>query len=497
MYKVLIVDDNKLIRKALIKRVDWESLNLKVVGESSNGKDALNLIHDLTPHIVITDIKMPLEDGFYLIQNSKTQYAYMEYIIISGYDDFVYTKKALLNKVVNYILKPINTTELINALCKAKENIENYYEKKIHEENNFIEDTFSCLFQNKLNNDSLIKSLESRNFKFLYNKFVILSFNPTHITDYLNYKFYLKQVKDVILLHGINSMKFVVSFHNHLFFVILNKNFIDEITISKIQDHISNIFSHTNDSSKMYMGQSHIYSNSNCFKSMYEESIKDLYKRFINEKSLVETRVYTNGNLQTAIELGVLNDSCKIAKELLRDPSNFIYLKSTFNTVTAIIVSIISSHDLNVDLRDYNFHWDNYLLQFNNLEEIFLTLEELISKIITLIKDKANNENTNALVLKYINNNFTRSLTLNSMGKDLHLNPIYIGQLIKKSTNMTFNQYMHKLRIDYAKIIMKENKDLKMNQIASFIGYTDPHYFFRIFKKITNMTPREFKEKSS
>ena len=119
MYKVLIADDNALIRKSIIKRIPWQKLDMECVGEAENGKETAQLIEKLQPDIVITDIKMPVADGFFAIEATKDRFPSTQFIIISGYDDFAYLKQSIQFQVLNYILKPIDTEELIESLKKA------------------------------------------------------------------------------------------------------------------------------------------------------------------------------------------------------------------------------------------------------------------------------------------------------------------------------------------------------------------------------------------
>lgn len=117
MYKVLIVEDEEIIRKGLIFTTDFESLHCFVVGEASDGKEAIEKIHSLHPDIVITDINMPIKNGLEMIEDTlDCNYAT---IIISGYDDFAYAKKALKYGVCEYLLKPIKQKDLEDALKNA------------------------------------------------------------------------------------------------------------------------------------------------------------------------------------------------------------------------------------------------------------------------------------------------------------------------------------------------------------------------------------------
>lgn len=130
MYKILIVEDEDIIRKGLIYMVDWLKVNCIVVGEAMDGKDGLDKIKSLRPDIVITDVKMPFKDGIQMLEESIGEYGY-EAIIISGYSEFEYAKKAITLNVTEYLLKPIDFEYLYRTINSLTDKID--HNKKIKE----------------------------------------------------------------------------------------------------------------------------------------------------------------------------------------------------------------------------------------------------------------------------------------------------------------------------------------------------------------------------
>ena len=114
MIRVLIVEDEELLRKGLIFTFDWSALNCLIVGEARNGVEGLDLIKSLSPDLVITDIKMPVMDGLTMLSQFKQ--ASFESIIMTGFEEFDYAKKAIELNVAKYITKPIDEKELRAAI---------------------------------------------------------------------------------------------------------------------------------------------------------------------------------------------------------------------------------------------------------------------------------------------------------------------------------------------------------------------------------------------
>ena len=122
MFKVVVMEDEELIKKGLIYMVDWTSYGCIVAGEASNGVKGVELIYRIRPDIVITDIKMPMMSGIQLLADTMEVIDY-EAIIISGYDEFAYAKTAINLGVTEYLLKPLELDEINKAMKKVVEKV--------------------------------------------------------------------------------------------------------------------------------------------------------------------------------------------------------------------------------------------------------------------------------------------------------------------------------------------------------------------------------------
>lgn len=130
MYKLLIVDDETEILEGLRTVIDWENNGITLCGEACNGIEALEMIHQLSPDIVIMDIRMPLLDGLELLSKVSQDNLPVKCIILSGYDDFYYAQKAIDLKAANYLLKPCRPKDILEAVLKATAELD---EEKQHE----------------------------------------------------------------------------------------------------------------------------------------------------------------------------------------------------------------------------------------------------------------------------------------------------------------------------------------------------------------------------
>ena len=129
--RTLIVDDEMLIRQGIKHYINWEEEGFQIIGEASNGQEALELIELMNPHIILTDIVMPIMGGEELTRIVKTKYPHIEIIILSSFGEFEYVRSTFQSGVVDYILKPkLNSQELLNVLKKAVNRIPLFHLKE-------------------------------------------------------------------------------------------------------------------------------------------------------------------------------------------------------------------------------------------------------------------------------------------------------------------------------------------------------------------------------
>lgn len=141
MYKVVIIDDVVLVRDAIKRLGQWGMFGITEIFEANNAKDGLEIIYRESPELIITDMKMPVMNGVELLHHMKENLFITKVIVVSGFSDFNYAKLAIQSKVVDYILKPIDSNDLNNAISSAISQIKKEYPaKSVTLENDFLTD---------------------------------------------------------------------------------------------------------------------------------------------------------------------------------------------------------------------------------------------------------------------------------------------------------------------------------------------------------------------
>jgi two-component system response regulator YesN len=119
MFRALIIDDEKPARTAISALGSWNAFGIEPPFTATNGKDGLNAMRELQPHIVFIDMQMPVMDGIQFLEQASREFPGVQFIVVSGYDEFHYAQAAIKNGAIDYLLKPIVAEELNKALKKA------------------------------------------------------------------------------------------------------------------------------------------------------------------------------------------------------------------------------------------------------------------------------------------------------------------------------------------------------------------------------------------
>ena len=129
MYTVIVADDEEEIRRALVRKTDWESLGFELIAEASNGAEALELTEKLGPDLLITDIMMPFISGIELARRVREVRPSTQIVFLSGYEVFEFAKKAIQYNIISYLLKPISADEMSRELIKIRKMIDEKFEE--------------------------------------------------------------------------------------------------------------------------------------------------------------------------------------------------------------------------------------------------------------------------------------------------------------------------------------------------------------------------------
>lgn len=525
MLKIIIVDDEPLYRKYLINSVEWEKYGFQVCCEAKNGIDALEKIHEYKPDIGLVDINMPFMDGLELTKKIREESLDVAVILVTGYNEFEYARKAIKFGVVDYILKPFDNEELMTPLLKVREAIE---KKKIRrmehrEEVDFIKDRLlNMLVSNEftLSNENMVKRLSKLGItvsSFLFRVVVVEIDNLYQKWNKSNEIVLWQFAVENILNEITNSSNRNIIFYGtegRIVSLIQYENE-EEWKIFQPEEYervckvVEEFFGFT-----ITMG---VGRPVNSFKEV-RNSYKDAVAALQNKLVVGKLRVIDYSNIETTgMNVGFYSSSINeklflglktgekdmIRKELdnifkyIRENSLSIdYTRTVFAGLISLCLSYVVEMEKNIeDIFGDKFMPYSEINHIGTLDEIqqwlFLIYEKVIDYMDTnkLTKSKI-------LVKKvkdYIDANLQDTeLDLTNISGAFYMNSSYIRKIFKNEMGITISDYITNARMQKAKELLTGNDDIAISKIAEITGYSDACYFSKSFKKYMGMSPSQY-----
>ncbi|MFW5988039.1 MAG: response regulator transcription factor [bacterium] len=529
MLKVMLVDDEMLVRVGLKSLINWENEGYQIAAEASNGEEALKLIQTLKPDIVIVDIKMPLKDGITLMEDVQELGLKTEFIVLSSFDDFEPVKRAMKLGAVDYLLKlELDEAELLKALGSAVEKISQKKKKSNKLQQQEIKNSVSNLKKKTLQKivtavitekdqiqklfkelDITLKeekilclSLKIKNNE-IFNKFnqgeinlyedSIINIVDEIVNDYYRAEVFIDSWGEIVIIlnldNNLNNEKEKIKKLNYRLQKMINNYFSLSITTA-----VSNLKNSYSDLSQAFEECSESLNNSFRFSReglIFYSDLQELEKS-IAPDYIKKFAVDFNEALEYRWISKIGQLLTDIIKKIEKEP---LSKNNAFN----LYYKIINSLENNLNSEKIENICGNRDRLYQNIKSINSN-QELITWLdnLTLKLKKIFNQNPdNYLVAKtkeYIKENYDQKLSLESTAQKINVSSGYLSYLFKEESGLSFSEYLNQLRISEAKKLL-QNKNLKIYEIADQIGYNNAYYFSRVFKKITGLSPSQYRSR--
>lgn len=495
MYKVILVDDNPIICKALENRIPWDELGLELSGVCHDGSDVPDLIKKHAPHIMITDIKMPILDGIALIEQLRSHGYPLQIIIISGYNVFKYLKKAIDYDVAGYLLKPIQDEELMNSLQKAIGNLkEQEIVSQMSRSARILE-----LRESKRNASGLLSSIIRGTESCVQSGEALAELSFPSSYQWLLFQLPLQEERRLceFTIEDIVEYEDVLRHRDRLACHLL----LPSDTMLAVIAPSSEQFTSVTDLVSQILQKDGIRSSHTASKPF--RSLTGM------QQELMETIAGLYGQLYpsrfTAAPAGhapflTLKDQQVIGMHLsLHDYKGA--LAYVTEKLDQCLAAAPTPSQLDTFIKTVFTWYSDYDPAYYGMQEqmeaallaglAFSSKHDMLDALAPMTESAADSGSKAMNVIHYIENHLNQPLTLNVLGKIFHHNSIYLGQLIKKETGMPFNQLVNKLRVERAEEMLRRNPDVKLADLAYQLGFSDSKYFSKVFKKITGRPPSQ------
>ncbi|HEY9058922.1 MAG TPA: response regulator [Pseudobacteroides sp.] len=542
MFKVIIIDDEPIIRRGLKNVIDWNKYDCEVCAEAGDGLSAIEIIKEIKPDIIFTDIKMPGMDGISMISEIIDLVPNSKIIILTGHRDFEFARDAIKYGVFEFLLKP-SKIEVLNdvvekAVSQLKSDIEKYEEinklKVLFEQNipilreKFLYDIIYAI--NKDPKDIKAKmelfGLEINNFFLILvenevkegNESSFDRYKPLHQLGIINtFKDLFKDSFDVISISLESKWTaFILHMRDYndgyvklveekcLSLQQIIQNYYDfNISVSVSSEGVGALElpaklreCHEALRFKYYLGNNLVI------------FYKDLNSFFKYENySLLE--IYSN-ELLAGIKSGDLNEVRtklqhirEFISSLEENERNMAYLKIFFVNVTSSINNIRLS--INAVEDDKGLSGSSKISSFyiyaencENIKDLNSLLEEVAIDVASKINN-FNNKRIKLMVQKavdYLHNHYNEPITLGRVAENIYVSSFYLSRMFKKELGKNFIDFLNEIRVEKSKELLKDGK-FKTYEIAQLVGFSDSQYFSKTFKKYANMTPTEYRESNN
>ncbi|WP_400245375.1 response regulator [Niallia sp. JL1B1071] len=520
--RALIVDDEKHVREGIKLLADWEGNEITEIYEASNGEDAIQMIQSLNPEIIFSDMKMPKVDGTQLLKWMDEHYTGGKTIVVTGYDDYHYMRKAMHYGSSDYLLKPIDPEMLNDTLIRVvKEWNEEEKERKNKRSKNRLINKMKPAYRDQkltqiINNDPVDKSVWEEFRLTIAEAYTIglLQVSNIAVEQFDGDKdltiFTLLNIINEQLNKNSNGIAFQYVTSKGEIVLLLKKNKEESVFIIKeIHTNIQQLLGLTctialgievDSATQLNLSYQHaksIIMNRNVLRNCQEKIITE------NDEKEIKTLMSYASSIKIAIQTGELHAFHSLIGQIQTDLINkqqlsfrqLLHLENEYQMISARWhkeFNLPFSLPTDVEEQIYPFIDKEDVFQLEAYKE---RKKREIALFLRRVKRQNTRTSKNVIheIEKYVKANFHREIKLQEISEHFYISREYISRKFKQEYQINISEYLVSIRIKKAQELLKSS-NLKVYDIANMIGYQDDKYFRKVFKKIVGVSPNEFRE---
>lgn len=493
MYNLLVVEDSKPILRHIVRQIEASGYNVHIK-TAFDGDLAYDMLTTYRPDVLFTDIQLPTMDGLSLIKLAKERFPSLCCVIISGYGDFSYAHQALMLQVDEYMLKPIMPEELKRVLAKVIGKVDRLARKR-------TENNIRALLSSK----SDIRPSDLLGLPTNYMLVLIRlgwHFDPVKRISCAELDEILDKEDGILVADTqLNNEKMLLVDLQHFTMEqarALAKKTFDHLSVSCIPLNAicSERLSCAGKLRVQYEELSSRLTNLIRFdtSALFDETSEQVYDRNNLQNDLQAFR----HRMEIIIKSRSSNDYCSevhynICLWKQRQYSVPIIRRFLHIMFDILLLSAASSDELSQP-EDVSRTINHIIIESNNYEELEDKLCSYSSLLSSAKDDKLGiSEEIAQRIEQYLKSKIYVNITLQDISDDFNLSASYICRLIKAYFNDTPIAFHRRLRIEEAKRLIQEYKDLKVRDISEALGFSDQYYFCKVFKKQYGKTPTDFR----
>ncbi len=520
MIKIIIVEDENIVRLGLSTILPWSEYCFELCGLFKNGQEALQYMLEHPVDIVITDIKMPVMSGDQLVQKLREHQLTPYIIILSNYDDYELVRRCFQHGATDYLLKQdLEKENLLDLLQKISENI-GQPEEGPEEPAVSAYEFFSVLVKTDFQEDiarmdetylKIWEQLQSRSICICIADLIYsgthkryTGINPAYsVLEGLLKETLNKYCKNYIFLYTDKSLLMVLcpeAEHTSDFYPVfsdavgeINTRMMTFFNIS-LRAGLSGLFHHTT-RLKAALGQAKL-----CHTALFytDQTIISYELNRPACKAYIASPISCLP-IRDALQIGNLSLLQQLCENQFQDlQKTRTYLpEKVIDYVRFILITLdqFLNETLHIPLSQFENEWDIFHTRYHfTLCELKSYLFSILGKVSEFMQSKENYNEIILLAKQYINEHYQENITLSSVADYLHMNASYVSSLFKMKTDVSFTQYLTEIRIQNALLLVTTTQK-SAAQISELVGYSNPNYFIKVFKKVTGSTISEYRNR--
>lgn len=515
--RILIVDDEELTREGLIASINWNMLNIEEIDQADDGVHGMKAARKHLPDIILTDVRMPRMNGIEMSMAIQKMNPDCSIIFMSGYSDKEYLKAAINLKAVRYVEKPINISEITNAISEA---YAAHLQKKMQQKSldYFSRESSTKLALRLTKPDFLLEELtnyplvdtglllrSSAFFTTLIIKFKrpAFSFYEDKFTHFINTA---EQLTAKYRMHSIYALKHDTFFILHLF----GKSKLTDRVLKKFCQELRNLLNFSMHffivAGKTVNGVKRAYQSYNTAVVLLQSSFFFDYGDILFYKKQDEIPpVPPIDPFRTAIIEDIQNLKLDLAKERAVTFYQKLHHNKTIlpNNIKDIYYKIFMqiNHELYQKKLSITFDDKNngtlleQVAECGTFTHLHYMLLQRLDRFLTMLDEVTPEHTTVFLIKDYIGKNYMNdSLSIKEISSHIHLSSSYLCTIFKSETGHTLNQYITEFRMEKAKQLLADPRN-RILDISAKVGYVDGGYFGKSFKKVVGLSPSEYRER--
>lgn len=532
MIKVVIADDEQKVCDLILHLVEWEVYDMRVVGIAHNGLEAIEMIREKNPELLITDIRMPGLDGLEMIKMAKEIQSDLKFVIISGYRHFEYAQNAIRHGVRDYLLKPIEEKELAEILKKMQEEYQMQHQQMTYEKQmmltlksdgerlryTYLSDILYSANKYLISADLNIVN-EKYHFGFQRGLFQMIAVRIDNLEDNCkcSQDFLTKKVRSAMKKYlGDLVIEWEIYIENNQCYGILNYQFYQKEAIRTALKRILDLLQVQEDifeNMKVTIGTGIPVENINMIQLSRKTAVYAVEERLFRGTGKVvdgenirltqveNTPLFLNFNrkFKMILENRKLNEVRNLIMELKRELLGMDHM--TGHEVLQMTKEVANLYQLYI--KDCGMKVEaSFFEEFSSFADNCCSIEMLFAHLVKGIQhslrgiieeEKQADYRPIRIAKEYIEEHYHESVTLSEVSELVGFNVTYFSSLFKKETGQNFLEYLSGVRIDHAKQQLRESRN-NVAVICEGVGYSDVKYFTKIFLKYTGLKPKEYRK---